>query len=51
VELYYAALETVTEWRNRPLEVLFDTLRVKIRDEGFARNKGIVEAPYAGATG
>jgi putative transposase len=39
-----AVLKTVGEWRNRPLEasyllVFFDALRVKIRDEGLARNK------------
>ncbi len=41
-----AVLETVAEWRNRPLEasyplVLFDAIRVKIRDEGLVRNKAV----------
>ena len=39
-----AVLEEVGEWRNRPLDaayavVFFDAIRVKIRDEGFVRNK------------
>lgn len=39
-------LETAAEWQNRPLEALyplvfFDALRVKIRDEGFVRNKAV----------
>ncbi|TIX64976.1 MAG: IS256 family transposase, partial [Mesorhizobium sp.] len=41
-----AVLEEVGEWQNRPLEacyalVIFDAIRVKIRDEGFVRNKGV----------
>ena len=41
-----AVLEEVTEWQNRPLDicypiVFFDCLRVKIRDEGFVRNKAV----------
>ena len=41
-----AVLEDVTAWQNRPLEpvyaiVYFDALRVKIRDEGLARNKAV----------
>ncbi|WP_438270276.1 IS256 family transposase [Rhizobium mongolense] len=41
-----AVLEEVTEWQNRPLElcyplVFFDAIRVKIRDEGFVRNKAV----------
>jgi putative transposase len=41
-----AVLEEVTEWQNRPLDacyplVFFDAIRVKIRDEGFVRNKAI----------
>lgn len=41
-----AVLEEVNEWQNRPLElcyaiVFFDCLRVKIRDEGFVRNKAV----------
>lgn len=39
-------LEEVTEWQNRPLDacyplVFFDAIRVKIRDEGFVRNKAV----------
>lgn len=39
-------MEAVTEWQNRPLEacyplVFFDAIRVKIRDEGFVRNKAV----------
>jgi len=39
-------LEEVTEWQQRPLErcypvVIFDALRVKIRDEGTVRNKAV----------
>lgn len=41
-----AVLEEVSEWQNRPLDmcypiVFFDAIRVKIRDEGFVRNKAI----------
>jgi len=41
-----AVLEEVAEWQSRPLEtcyplVFFDAIRVKIRDEGFVRNKAI----------
>lgn len=41
-----AVLEQVTEWQNRPLDVcypliFFDAIRVKIRDEGFVRNKAV----------
>ena len=41
-----AVLETVTEWQGRPLDacyplVFFDAIRVKIRDEGFVRNKAV----------
>ena len=41
-----AVLEEVAEWQSRPLEatyaiVLFDALRVKVRDEGTVRNKAI----------
>ena len=44
-----AVLEEVAEWQNRPLDacyppVLFDTIRVKIRDEGFVRNKAVYVA-------
>lgn len=39
-------LEEVSEWQNRPLDtcfplVFFDAIRVKIRDEGFVRNKAV----------
>ncbi len=39
-----AVLEEVAEWRNRPLDACYpivfsDAIRVKIRDEGFVRNK------------
>jgi putative transposase len=39
-----AVLDEVAEWQNRPLDavfpvVFFDAIRVKIRDEGFVRNK------------
>ncbi len=42
-------LEAVGEWQNRPLElcyplVFFDAIRVKIRDEGFVRNKAVYVA-------
>jgi putative transposase len=40
-----AVLEKVAEWQNRPLDacfpLFFDAIRVKIRDEGFVRNKAI----------
>ena len=41
-----AVIEKVTEWQNRPLDavypiVFFDAIRVKIRDEGFVRNKAV----------
>ena len=41
-----AVLDEVVEWQNRPLEscyplVFFDAIRVKIRDEGFVRNKAV----------
>src|SRR5246127_4659920 len=41
-----AVLEAVAEWQGRPLDacyplVFFDAIRVKIRDEGFVRNKAI----------
>ncbi len=41
-----AVLEEVAEWRNRPLDacyplVFVDAIRVKIRDEGFVRNKAV----------
>jgi putative transposase len=41
-----AVLEEVTEWQNRPLDacfplVFFDAIRVKIREEGFVRNKAV----------
>lgn len=41
-----AVLEEVGEWQSRPLDacyplVFFDAIRVKIRDEGFVRNKAV----------
>jgi len=41
-----AVLEEVAEWQNRPLDVCyplvsFDAIRVKIRDDGFVRNKAV----------
>ena len=41
-----AVQEEVAEWQNRPLDicypiVFFDAIRVKIRDEGFVRNKAV----------
>ena len=41
-----AVLAEVREWQNRPLDaiyplVIFDALRVKIRDEGVVRNKAV----------
>ena len=39
-------LEEVREWQNRPLDpvyplVIFDALRIKIRDEGVVKNKAV----------
>jgi putative transposase len=44
-----AVLEEVREWQNRPLDAVYpvvflDALRVKIRDEGFVRNKAVYVA-------
>jgi putative transposase len=41
-----AVLDEVAEWQSRPLDavyplVFFDAIRIKIRDEGFVRNKAI----------
>jgi transposase-like protein len=41
-----AVLEEVKEWQNRPLDplypvIIFDALRVKIRDEGIVKNKAV----------
>ena len=41
-----SVLDEVAEWQNRPLDicyplVFFDAIRVKVRDEGFVRNKAI----------
>jgi putative transposase len=41
-----AVLDEVAEWQARPLDacyplVFFDAIRVKIRDEGFVRNKAV----------
>ena len=46
----------VTEWQNRPLErmyplVIFDALRVRIRDEGTVRNKAVYLALGVAADG
>lgn len=51
-----AVLEEVKAWQNRALEacypvVIFDALRVKIRDEGFVRNKAIYLALAIAADG
>ncbi|GBR25593.1 IS256 family transposase [Komagataeibacter nataicola] len=45
-----AVMDAVTEWQGWPLDtcyplVFFDAIRVKIRDEGFVRNKAIYMAP------
>ena len=44
-----AVIEEIRDWQNRPLEVLypviiFDALRVKVRDEGVVRNKAVYVA-------
>lgn len=49
-------LAGVVEWQNRPLEVMypvviFDALRVKIRDEGTVKNKAVYLAMGIGADG
>src|SRR5271156_4874606 len=41
-----AVLDEVAEWQNRPLDfcyplAFFDAIRIKVRDEGFVRNKAI----------
>ena len=41
-----AVLEEVTQWQQRPLDrlypvVMFDCLRVKIRDEGVVKSKAV----------
>lgn len=41
-----AVIEEVKEWQNRPLDalypvIIFDALRVKIRDEGVVKNKAV----------
>ena len=41
-----AVLEEVREWQNRPLDalyplVIFDAIRVKVRDEGVVKNKAV----------
>jgi putative transposase len=41
-----AMLEAAAEWQGRPFDtcyplVFFDAIRVKIRDEGFVRNKAV----------
>lgn len=42
-------MDAVAEWQNRPLDacyplVFFDAIRLKIRDEGFVRNKAVYMA-------
>ncbi len=49
-------LEEVTSWQERPLDacypvVVFDALRVKIRDEGIVRNKAVYVALGVRTTG
>jgi transposase-like protein len=49
-------MEEVTAWQQRPLEtcyavVMFDCLRVKIRDEGIVRNKAVYVALGVTRTG
>lgn len=51
-----AVLDDIKAWQNRALDacypvVIFDALRVKIRDEGFVRNKAIYLALAIGADG
>lgn len=51
-----AVLDEVTGWQQRPLEacypvVVFDALRVKIRDEGTVRNKAVYLALGVRTTG
>lgn len=51
-----AVLDEVTAWQHRPLDpcypvVVFDALRVKIRDEGTVRNKAVYVALGVRATG
>jgi len=51
-----AVLDEVTAWQQRPLEacypvVIFDALRVKIRDEGTVRNKAVYLALGVRTTG
>jgi transposase-like protein len=41
-----AVIDEIKEWQNRPLEalypvIIFDALRVKIRDEGVVKNKAV----------
>jgi putative transposase len=41
-----AVIEEIRDWQNRPLEplypvIIFDALRVKIRDEGVVKNKAV----------
>ena len=51
-----AVLDEVREWQNRPLDpvypiIFFDALRVKIRDEGFVKNKAVYVALAFNAEG
>ena len=45
-EVTDAVIQEVREWQNRPLDavypiIIFDAIRVKIRDEGVVRNKAV----------
>ena len=45
-EVTNAVIQEVREWQNRPLDavypvIIFDAIRVKIRDEGVVRNKAV----------
>jgi putative transposase len=51
-----SVLDEVNAWQNRPLEssypiVLFDALRVKVRDEGLVKNKAVYLAIGIRASG
>ena len=47
-----AILDQIAQWQDRPLEparplVLFDALRVRIRDEGTVRDNAVFPRPTA----
>lgn len=51
-----AVVEEVREWQSRPLDpiypvIIFDALRVKIRDEGIVKNKAVYIAMGIGRDG